>query len=103
MKRGEGSACVGMFSFSALYTFQSRSYSIILNFALKDQRLAIDRVTDHIAGFGGDKVCPYPFDYGPSAGAGYAHAHRCTSTPVKRGILQSGSLYWLHYGRDKAQ
>jgi len=28
-----------------------------LNLALKDQRLAIDWVTKHIEGFGGDKVC----------------------------------------------
>jgi carboxylesterase type B len=27
------------------------------NLALKDQRLAIDWVIKHIAGFGGDKVC----------------------------------------------
>ncbi|KUJ13351.1 alpha/beta-hydrolase [Mollisia scopiformis] len=62
-----------------------------VNLALKDQRLAIDWVTKHIAGFGGDKdnitLC------GESAGAVYAHAHLCTSAPVKCGILQSGSLY----------
>lgn len=30
-----------------------------VNIALKDQRLAIDWVTKHIAGFGGDKVCTH--------------------------------------------
>lgn len=30
---------------------------------------------------------------GESAGAVYTHAQLCTSAPVKRGILQSGSLF----------
>lgn len=80
------------------------------NLALKDQRLAISWVTKHIAGFGGDKVCkssPKHFAIltefygiqnnmtlaGESAGAVYAHAHLSTAAPVRRGILQSGSLY----------
>ncbi|OBT71606.1 hypothetical protein VF21_09529 [Pseudogymnoascus sp. 05NY08] len=67
------------------------------NLALKDQRLAIEWVVKHIAGFGGDKVFRPALDKitlgGESAGAVYAHTHLSTGAPVARGILQSGSLY----------
>ncbi|KAH8811611.1 carboxylesterase [Xylogone sp. PMI_703] len=60
------------------------------NLALKDQRIAVEWVVKHIEAFGGDK------DNitlgGESAGAIYAHAHISTGSPVKRAILQSGSL-----------
>lgn len=80
------------------------------NLALKDQRLAIEWVVKHIAGFGGDKVLHLIPLFrqawltellqqnnitlgGESAGAVYTHAHLSSGSPVARGILQSGSLY----------
>ncbi|KAF9640419.1 hypothetical protein BFW01_g12225 [Lasiodiplodia theobromae] len=60
------------------------------NLALKDQRLAIDWVKKHIAGFGGD---PENITVaGESAGAVYAHAQVVGNAPVKRAILMSGTL-----------
>ncbi|KAK7511663.1 carboxylesterase [Phyllosticta citriasiana] len=60
------------------------------NLALKDQRLAIEWVRKHIGGFGGD---PSNITLaGESGGAVYVHAHVVTDAPVKRAILQSGSL-----------
>jgi carboxylesterase type B len=76
------------------------------NLALKDQRLAIEWVVKHIGGFGGDKVSLTQLEIsvshvpqdnitlaGESAGAIYTQAHLCTGAPVRRGILQSGSLF----------
>ncbi|KAF1344972.1 Alpha/Beta hydrolase protein [Delphinella strobiligena] len=61
------------------------------NLALKDQRLAIKWVSKHIESFGGD---PSNITLaGESAGAVYVHAHLLTGAPVRRGILQSGSLH----------
>ncbi|KAK8166755.1 carboxylesterase [Phyllosticta citrichinensis] len=60
------------------------------NLPLKDQRLAIEWVRKHIGGFGGD---PSNLTLaGESGGAVYVHAHVVTDAPVKRAILQSGSL-----------
>ncbi|RDW92367.1 carboxylic ester hydrolase-9 [Coleophoma crateriformis] len=62
-----------------------------VNLGLKDQRLAIQWVINHIEGFGGDKNNITLG--GESAGAIFTHAHICTGVPVRRGILQSGSLH----------
>lgn len=62
-----------------------------LNLALQDQKLAIEWVQHHVAGFGGD---PHNITLaGESAGAVYVHAHTLTGAGVKRAILSSGSLY----------
>lgn len=61
------------------------------NLALKDQRTVIDWVVAHIHGFGGDKNNITLAR--ESAGAVFADAHFSLGAPVKRGILQSGSLY----------
>ncbi|EKG19359.1 Carboxylesterase type B [Macrophomina phaseolina MS6] len=60
------------------------------NLALKDQRLAIEWVRKHIAGFGGnpDNITIA----GESAGAVYAHAHVVQNAPIKHAILMSGTL-----------
>lgn len=80
------------------------------NLALKDQRLAIEWVVQHISDFGGDPVshrsraaesridddCAIQGNItlaGESAGAVYVHAHVLTNAPIQRAILQSGSLH----------
>lgn len=60
------------------------------NLALQDQRLVIDWVQKHIAGFGGDSK--NIIVAGESAGAVYAHAQLVKDLSLK-GILASGSLY----------
>ncbi|KAF2809395.1 alpha/beta-hydrolase [Mytilinidion resinicola] len=61
------------------------------NLTLKDQRLAIDWVVEHIGGFGGD---PANITLaGESAGAVFCHAHVVAQAPVRQTILSSGTLY----------
>lgn len=60
------------------------------NLALKDQKMAIDWVKKHIAGFGGD---PQRLTVaGESSGAVHAHA-QLVADPTLSGVLASGSLY----------
>ena len=60
------------------------------NLALKDQKLAIAWVKNHIAGFGGD---PERLTVaGESSGAVHAHA-QLVADPTLSGVLASGSLY----------
>ncbi|OAP56587.1 hypothetical protein AYL99_08699 [Fonsecaea erecta] len=61
------------------------------NLGLEDQALAINWISKHIGGFGGD---PNQVTLaGESAGAFCVHALSILGVPIRRAILQSGTLY----------
>ncbi|KAI9759960.1 MAG: hypothetical protein M4579_001993 [Chaenotheca gracillima] len=74
-----------------VFAFGDNTPSSDVNLALEDQKLAIAWVRKHIRGFGGDE--DNITLAGESAGAVYAHALMVLGTPVRRGILMSGSLF----------